>query len=450
MLAKLAVDSDTRARAARARARTRGRLHRRRATRSPRRAPPRAARWRATCRLFPPFLEQLGPGDGTARRFADQTTPVFTDLGKSRRPASTRHSRSLPAFSKSSTTFFKNLGKTAKQSRARRSSRRRTAAQPAEDARRRRQAVRDQPRRRCSTSLRETGGLERLLDFIFLGAGAANGYDALGHFLRTEGVGTRLPRHTRSTADARAAAANSFNTAARRRDGQRAAPHRPRSTTSLVMARTLAVLKGATPAQALAKYPGSAPSAAANWSARGRGVGAPRRRRPSRSAARRPARPTTRPPAKAPKPAACCSTTCSGTDDAMSRLTTPPRPCSRSLARALALALLAPRRRERGAEAAAPRDVSDDERPRARRRPPPNRSRRRATTTRAAPSTTRRTGRRRRCRPSISQGATPARHATRRHAQAQGRHGEGAGRRSHDRRRPQPGRAKQRALARRR
>ena len=28
------------------------------------------------------------------------------------------------------------------------------------------------------------------MDFIFLGAGAANGYDALGHFLRTEGVGT--------------------------------------------------------------------------------------------------------------------------------------------------------------------------------------------------------------------------------------------------------------------
>ena len=39
------------------------------------------------------------------------------------------------------------------------------------------------------TSLKQTGGLERIMDFIFLGAGAANGYDALGHFLRTEGVG---------------------------------------------------------------------------------------------------------------------------------------------------------------------------------------------------------------------------------------------------------------------
>src|ERR1019366_5289539 len=33
------------------------------------------------------------------------------------------------------------------------------------------------------------------------------------------------------------------------------------STTGLVMARTLAVVEGATPAQALAKYPGSVPTA---------------------------------------------------------------------------------------------------------------------------------------------------------------------------------------------
>jgi hypothetical protein len=40
------------------------------------------------------------------------------------------------------------------------------------------------------TSLRGTGGLERIMDFIFLGAGTANGYDALGHFLRAEGLAT--------------------------------------------------------------------------------------------------------------------------------------------------------------------------------------------------------------------------------------------------------------------
>ncbi len=44
--------------------------------------------------------------------------------------------------------------------------------------------------RNCSPACATRGGLERILDFIFLGAGAANGYDALGHFLRAEGVGT--------------------------------------------------------------------------------------------------------------------------------------------------------------------------------------------------------------------------------------------------------------------
>jgi hypothetical protein len=106
------------------------------------------------------------------------------------------------------------------------------------------------------TSLRNTGGIERLLDFIFLGAGAANGYDSLGHFLRTEGVATlclsyvpvqapTCPQHLFSTgAPKTTATASSFD---------------PR-TMGVVMARTLAVLKGATPAQAEAKYPGAVPT----------------------------------------------------------------------------------------------------------------------------------------------------------------------------------------------
>ncbi len=63
------------------------------------------------------------------------------------------------------------------------------------------------------TSLRDTGGLERLLDFIFVGAGDTNGYDALGHFLRAELVantcltyasrsGVRLQRQLFSTTGA--------------------------------------------------------------------------------------------------------------------------------------------------------------------------------------------------------------------------------------------------------
>ena len=95
---------------------------------------------------------------------------------------------SIPGFSASSEKFFKSTGQTSKLSGPAlvatkpllaRLKKLGTAALPA------------------STNLeglfggfRNTGGLERLLDFIFLGTGAANGYDSLGHFLRTEGLGT--------------------------------------------------------------------------------------------------------------------------------------------------------------------------------------------------------------------------------------------------------------------
>ncbi len=98
--------------------------------------------------------------------------------------------------------------------------------------------------------MRSTGGLERLLDFIYLGGGSINGYDALGHFLRAEIFGSTCLTYSiqtnptcttgkfigASTGKASAASADS---------------------TSVVMQRTLAVLKGMTPAEATAKYPGS-------------------------------------------------------------------------------------------------------------------------------------------------------------------------------------------------
>lgn len=114
---------------------------------------------------------------------------------------------------------------------------------------------------------RNTGGLERLLDFIFLGTGAANGYDSLGHFLRTEGLGTICTEYktaptsscarklfstgsssgTEASASASASAAASASSVSAGIDP---------STQGVVMARTLAVIKGDTPEQAIAEYPG--------------------------------------------------------------------------------------------------------------------------------------------------------------------------------------------------
>lgn len=198
---------------------------------------------------FPPFLEQLGPASERVQRFAEQTIPVATDL-RAAAPSIDKAFTSLPGFSNSSTTFFENFGKTSK------------ATGPALEATRpllgRLQALGAAAQPTTTnlasllSSLRETGGLERLLDFIFLGAGASNGYDSLGHFLRSEAVAAggcltyalapgpcgRKLFNTGTSASASAASVN-------------------QPGTSLTMARTLAVLKGSTPAQAIAKYPGS-------------------------------------------------------------------------------------------------------------------------------------------------------------------------------------------------
>jgi ABC-type transporter Mla subunit MlaD len=203
--------------------------------------------------LFPPFLEQLGPSMERIAHFADETTPVFRDLGIAA-PGINQAFTSLPAFSSSSSTFFKNLGKTGKLSGP--------ALVAAQPLLRRLEALGAAGKpfsgslSELFTSLRNTGGLERLMDFIFLGAGAANGYDALGHFLRTEGVGTTCLTYVIRVAPG--CNAHLFATGGGKTTAS-AASIDPK-TMGVVMARTLAVLKGATPAQATAKYPGAVPT----------------------------------------------------------------------------------------------------------------------------------------------------------------------------------------------
>jgi ABC-type transporter Mla subunit MlaD len=207
---------------------------------------------------FPSFLKQLGPAMERIQRFAEQTTPTFTDL-KAAAPGIDKTFTSLPAFSKSTEKFLVNLGKTSKVSGPAL-----TATKP---LLKRLQTLGAAAVPFTSNfaglleSLRNTGGLERILDFIFMGTGSANGYDALGHFLRAEGVGNGCLTYTIvPAADAscrrRFFSSGSSGTSA----NASAASSAGTGTMELVMARTLAVIKGATPAQALAKYPGSAPS----------------------------------------------------------------------------------------------------------------------------------------------------------------------------------------------
>jgi phospholipid/cholesterol/gamma-HCH transport system substrate-binding protein len=195
---------------------------------------------------FPPFLKELVPAMERLERFAEQATPVFTNLNKAAPGINTAFTH-LPKFSSSSEKFFVNLGATSKKSGPALVASKKLLAElralgtPAKPF--------ATNLAQLFTSLRDTGGLERIMDFIFLGAGAANGYDQLGHFLRTEGVGTICPKYAiQPVSGCNAHLGTTEKATATKASIPRGA--------GVEMARTLAVINGATPAQAIAKYPG--------------------------------------------------------------------------------------------------------------------------------------------------------------------------------------------------
>jgi ABC-type transporter Mla subunit MlaD len=203
---------------------------------------------------FPAFLEQLGPAMERLGRFADQTIPTLTELGIAA-PGINKTFESLGPFSKSSEAFFKSFG-----ANARRSGEALKAVEPLLPLLKGLGKQANPASKNLSgllTSLRTTGGLERLLDFIYLGTGSVNGYDSLGHFLRAEIVAS-------AGCLTYAVAPNSLGQCnGRFTNASAASAKASAASTSLVMLRTLAVLKGMTPAQAIAKYPGSATTSAA-------------------------------------------------------------------------------------------------------------------------------------------------------------------------------------------
>jgi len=198
---------------------------------------------------FPAFLRQFGPALERIGKFADETTSTFTDLEVAA-PGINEAFTHLAPFARSSTKFFQSLGKTAKvsgpaiaatQPLLERAQKLGTAAKPFAGN-----------LSELLSSLRSTGGLERLLDLIFLGGGGLNGYDSLGHFVRAEVLGKNCVGY--KVAPQSGCSANFVKGA------EGSAASAASSPTSLVMDRTLAVLGGATPAQAIAKYPGPVPT----------------------------------------------------------------------------------------------------------------------------------------------------------------------------------------------
>ena len=200
-------------------------------------------------REFPAFLRELPPYLKHLERFAEQAIPTFTYLGVAA-PGLNRTFENIPAISRSSTQFFQTLGQASKgigqglvdsQPLLRQLETLGGAAKPFASN-----------FSALLSSFRSTGGLERLLDFIFLGTNSANGYNSLGHFLRAGLVSTACVAYKVTPSSgcegnflggtSSAAQASSVASA---------------SDTSLAMERVMAIAHGATATQAIAEYPGS-------------------------------------------------------------------------------------------------------------------------------------------------------------------------------------------------
>ncbi len=216
--------------------------------------------------MLRPYLKHL-------EAFAEQAIPTFTDLGVAA-PGINRTFQNIGPFSTSTTQYFKSLGSTSKkigdalvgsQPLLTRIESLGSASKPFAKS-----------FSELFSSLRSTGGIERLLDFIFMGAGDVNGYDSLGHFARAVAIGNKcaaykilLEPECRSNFIPGASAASASSAQG---ESKAQAANVKANDTTLAMARVEAMLKGATLSQAMAEYPGS--EGAAGLAGTGTGLGA--------------------------------------------------------------------------------------------------------------------------------------------------------------------------------
>lgn len=130
---------------------------------------------------LPRFLEELRPTMTRLEGFADEFQPVVNDL-RAAAPDVNRLFEELGPFSEASIPAFESLGEAAEVGRPAL-----VRSKPIVDD------IRDllgtakplgENLKNLTTSLRDTGGIERLLDAVFFQVGAINGYDSLGHYLR--------------------------------------------------------------------------------------------------------------------------------------------------------------------------------------------------------------------------------------------------------------------------
>ena len=130
---------------------------------------------------LPTFLRQLRPTMVRLGALADEATPVFADLG-AQAPNINRLVRQLGPFADASRPALRTLGQAAEIGGPAL-----VASRPTiQELRRFASAARPVAANAAALldSFQETGGVERLMDYIFYQVAAINGFDQYGHYLR--------------------------------------------------------------------------------------------------------------------------------------------------------------------------------------------------------------------------------------------------------------------------
>jgi virulence factor Mce-like protein len=137
----------------------------------------------ATFRKFPSFLRQLRPLMADLGTLADQGTPVMTELGQAAAPLGNQFAE-LGPFAKTARTSLINLGSATAKARPAL-----VGSQPLADQLLKAGTQTEPAAQSLATlltSLDKTGGIEQLMNVLYEGTSAANGFNSLGHYVRAE------------------------------------------------------------------------------------------------------------------------------------------------------------------------------------------------------------------------------------------------------------------------
>ena len=141
----------------------------------------RSADIERTFQRFPGFLRELRPTLQELGNFSDQFTPVLADL-KTAAPDLNRFITALGPFSRSATTSVVSLGKATVRGRPALIKSLPLVTQLASFAKNALPVGNNLAA--LTKSFDKTGGIERLMDYIFFQVTAINGFDGISHYLR--------------------------------------------------------------------------------------------------------------------------------------------------------------------------------------------------------------------------------------------------------------------------